>query len=144
MVSSRNVAVEQLNLSKGGGMKHTITALALLSGIALGAMAMQALQAQAKPHAFFIADVAEVSNPTEFVKSARKTAPTIDAVGGKRVIQTQAFVAMSGKPPQRISVIEFENMDVAKAWANKPEVKALVAELDKYSKQRRFLVEGLK
>ena len=125
-------------------MKHARTALALLSGAALGAVTVQALHAQAKPRAYFIADVAEVSNPTEFGNAARKTAATIDAVGGKRVIQTQNIVAMSGKPPQRISVIEFENMDVAKAWASKPEVKALVAELDKYSKQNRFLAEGLK
>jgi uncharacterized protein (DUF1330 family) len=118
--------------------------MTLVAGAVIGAAAIQVLHAQSKPHAYFIADVAEISDAASFRSAAQKTGPTVEAAGGKQFIVTQYIVAIAGAPPQRISVIEFESLDAAKAWADKAEVKAQLAELDKYSKQRRFLVEGLK
>lgn len=123
---------------------HLKLGMTLIVGAAIGAAAIQGLQAQSKPRAYLIADVAEISDATSFGDAARKMRPIVEAGGGKNLIQTQNIIANSGTPPQRIAVIEFENLDAANAWANKPDAKAAMVELDKFSKQRRFIVEGLR
>jgi uncharacterized protein (DUF1330 family) len=118
--------------------------MTFIAGAAIGAFAIQQLHAQSKPRAYLIADVAEISDAKSFGGAAQKMRPIIEAAGGRTLIQTQNIIANSGTPPQRVAVIEFENLDAAKAWADKPDAKAAMGELDKYSKQRRFIVEGLK
>jgi len=116
--------------------------LALVLGAAGGLLAGQALHAQSKPHAYFVADVQEITDGAKFGESVKKTGPLIEGHGGKYIVRGQTVVGLTGTPPQRLAIAEFANMDAAKAWADDPKTKAAVGELDQYSKQRRFLVEG--
>lgn len=115
---------------------------ALLAGVAIGAMGINGLQAQNKaPTADYIADVSEISNPTAYGQVLQKVAAAIAASGGHYLVRSDKIVSLAGTPPKRLVIIAFENMDAAKAGADK--LKALMPELDEYSKQRRFLVEGM-
>jgi uncharacterized protein (DUF1330 family) len=116
---------------------------ALVLGAAGGLLASQALQAQQKPRALFIADVQEISDAAKFAEAAKKTGAQFQAHGGKTIVRTENVVQVSGTPPQRINITEFPNMDAARAWASDPKTKEVAGELDRYSKQRRFLVEAM-
>lgn len=123
--------------------KKYAVALSLLTGCALGGTVIQTLHAQAKPHAFFVADISEMNNAAAFKAAAEKTGAIFDAAGGKRFVRTDNVISLHGDAPKRYAIVRFENMDAAKAWASRSDIKAVWQELDKASKERRFLVEGL-
>ncbi len=115
---------------------------ALLAGVAIGAMGINGLRAQNKaPAAYFIADISEISNPAAFSQGIQKVGAVIVASAGHYLARSDNIVSLTGMPPKRFVIVAFESMDAAKAWADK--VKALMPDVDKYSKQRRFLVEGM-
>lgn len=92
------------------------------------------------PAAYFIADITEISNPTAFRQAVQKVGAVIVASGGHYLARSDNIVSLAGLPPKRFVIVSFENIDAAKAWADKAE--ALMSDVDNYSKQRRFLVNG--
>lgn len=118
--------------------------LAMLAGAAIGATAVNGLRAQNKaPGVYFVADVSEISDPAAFGPAVQKTGPIITASGGHVIARTENIVPLHGTPPKRFVIVGFDSMDAAKAWTNDPAMKELQPIIDKYSTQRRFLVEGL-
>jgi uncharacterized protein (DUF1330 family) len=116
----------------------------VLAGAAIGAAAEHGLHAQTKgPGAYFIADVAEVTNPAGMRSAVEKMAPFIASAGGHFVAQTQNITAVHGTPPKRIAIIAFDSVAAAKAFAEGANIKDVQAEIDKNSKQTRFIVEGM-
>jgi uncharacterized protein (DUF1330 family) len=118
-------------------------ALTLLSGIAIGAVAVQGLHAQAKPKAYVVTE-------TEALDAAAVAAyrplirPVIDAAGGRRLNtpggKTVAFV---GEPPKRIAISEWESLEKAQAFVNSAAFKNLAPQRDKAVKTiRSYAVEG--
>ena len=88
--------------------RYTV-ALSILAGVAVGAAAVQALHAQAKPPAYVVAEI-DVTNAEpydrEYVPPAAKA---ITDAGGKYVVRGGRTVAIFGQPPQpRIAVMVFE------------------------------------
>jgi uncharacterized protein (DUF1330 family) len=118
--------------------------LALLAGVAIGAVAVSGLHAQGtSPGAYFIVDISAVTNPDLFKTLLPKAGPAMAPFGGKYVMRTENITGLHGPPPKRFVVIAFENMDKAKAFyasAAQQEVNAIV---DKSADTRRFLVDGL-
>jgi len=111
---------------------------AVLAGLAIG-MAAQAAYAQPKPHAYFVAEVAEIADPAAFEKIAKEAARK---TSGAKYLRAENVTGLSGTPPKAFIIVEFEDMDIAKAWASAPEVQAALSEFDKSSKQQRFLFEA--
>jgi uncharacterized protein (DUF1330 family) len=123
---------------------RTTIVLSLCAGVAIGAAAVQALYAQAKPPAYVIAelDISDVARfDKEYVPPAAKA--VIDG-GGKYIVRGGTIVPMFGEPPQpRVLVMRFESLDKAKAAFESPAFKAAKAIGDKYAKFRVYAVEGL-
>ena len=95
----------------------------------------------------FISDIAEITDPEGFkAVGQRPQSEATDRVtkaGGRYVTRTQKLTAVYGIPPQRLIIIEFDNMEKAQAFATGETQKQIDAITDKSAKIRRFYAEGL-
>jgi uncharacterized protein (DUF1330 family) len=120
-------------------------ALAIGAGFALGAAVVQGLHAQAKPPAYFIAEIT-VNDQEAFIKEFSGPATkAIQAEGGAKFIARGAKpISTQGAPPApRVTAIQFDSMDKAQAWWNSPANKDIQAIGQKYATVRSYLVEGV-
>jgi uncharacterized protein (DUF1330 family) len=117
--------------------------LAMLAGAAIGAAAVNGLNAQTKaPGAYAVVDISEVTNPDVFKTLLPKAGPANDAFGGKFVIRTDNISALDGTPPKRFVVIAFDSVEKAKAWDKSPAQDEVNAIRKKSTKSRTFIADG--
>ena len=123
--------------------RYTV-ALSILAGVAVGAAAVQALHAQAKPPAYVVAEI-DVTNAEPYDKEyVPPAAKAITDAGGKYVVRGGRTVAIFGQPPQpRIAVMVFESMEKANAAFESSAYNEAKKIGDKYAKFRVYAVEGL-
>jgi uncharacterized protein (DUF1330 family) len=124
--------------------RSTTIALAICAGVAIGAAAVQALHAQAKPPAYVIAEL-DIKDAARFDKEyVPPAAKAIIDGGGKYIVRGGTTSTIDGEPPKpRVLVMMFPSMDQAKAAFESPAFKAAKQIGDKYAKFRVFAVEGL-
>ena len=123
--------------------RYTV-ALCIWAGVAVGAAAVQALHAQAKPPAYVIAEI-DVTNPEPYDKQyVPPAAKAITVGGGKYIVRGGGVVALYGEPPKpRIAVMVFESMEKAQAAFDSSAFKEAKKVGDKYAKFRVYAVEGV-
>jgi uncharacterized protein (DUF1330 family) len=123
--------------------KYTIL-MATVGGFALGAIAVQALHAQAKPMAYGIAEITvndKDAYSKEFLPVVQKT---IAEAGGKFLAAGGKTASLQGAPPApRVVIIQWPSLDVADAWWNAAATKDAFKIGEKYASFRNFDVEGL-
>ena len=124
-----------------GNLKMT---LAIVGSFMLGAGAIQALHAQAKPPAFVVGEITvkdEAGYNENFLKPAQKS---IADHGGKYLAGGyNKTVSLAGtEPPNRVVILQFENMDAVKAWREEGEADLENNVGNKYASFRVFAVEG--
>jgi len=119
-------------------------ALSILAGVAIGAAAVQALHAQAKPPAYVIAEI-DVTNVEPYDKEyVPPAAKAVTDGGGRYIVRGGRTVALYGEPPKpRIAVMVFESMERAQAAFDSPAYKAAKTLGDKYATFRVYAVEAL-
>ena len=120
-------------------------ALSVLAGAAIGALAVQGLRAQAKPPAYVFVEV-EISNPDAYVKEFLPLATkaiTTDGGGKPLVGRPASVVSIEGQPPKgRVVLVEFENIDKAKAAFTGAAYREARKIGDKYATFRIWAVEA--
>jgi len=125
--------------------KHVALGLAMLTGIGIGAVAVQGLHAQAKPKAYTVAeletlDVAAQATYVPAVLAAQKAAGghPFNTGGGK-------VIAMGGAPaPMRVAITEWDSLEQAEAFYKSKAWNDLASQRDKAAKTiRRYTVEAL-
>ena len=123
--------------------RYTV-ALSILAGVAVGAAAVQALHAQAKPPAYVVAEI-DIANVEPFDREyVPPAAKAIADGGGKYIVRGGRTVTFFGEPPKpRLAVMVFESMEKAQAAFNSPAYKEAKTVGDKYAKFRVYAVEGL-
>ena len=119
-------------------------ALTLLSGVAIGAVAVQGLHAQAKPPVYIVNEL-EITDQAGFKTYADAQSKLIEKHGGHYIIRGGKVVAsLAGTPPSdRYTVYVFDNQDKMQAWRDDPAQKEVLATRDKVAKFRSFAVEGV-
>jgi uncharacterized protein (DUF1330 family) len=120
-------------------------ALAVVSGAALGAAAMQGLHAQATPKAYSIGEVEllDTSGQADFLAKVR---PMIAAAHG-RSLRTLGgrVVSIEGSPPAHAAIVEWDSLDDAVAFYKSQAWTDLAPQRDKIEKViRRYVVEAEK
>jgi uncharacterized protein (DUF1330 family) len=115
---------------------------AVAAGIALGAGAIEALHAKAKPPVYVINEI-DVSDPAGFKTYADRMGDLITSMGGKFIIRGGKTETLDGAPPKRVTVYVFDSMEKVQAWHNSAGAKELKAIRDKSSNFRAFAVEGI-
>ena len=125
-------------------------AVAVTAGVAIGALAVQGLHAQAKPPVYFVAEI-DVTNPDAYAKEyAPKAQAIIKAAGGRflaiggSAASTGMVTGFDGDPPKRVVVQVWESMEKIQAWRANPEYVELRKVGEKYAKFRSFAVDGVK
>ena len=122
-------------------MKTRFTvASSMLAGIAIGALAVQGLYAQAKPPAYVIAEIDVMDQDgyaKEYVPAAMK------ALNPKFLSRGSSTLSFKGEPPKRIVLFAFENMDKAKEAFTSSAYNEAWTIGSKYAKFRIFAVEGV-
>jgi uncharacterized protein (DUF1330 family) len=117
--------------------------LAMLAGVAIGAAAVNGLNAQGKPPgAYAVVDISEITDQNTFQQIVPKALPASDAFGGKYIIRTSKTTALDGTPPQRFVVIAFDSVEKAKAWDSSPAQKEVNDLRKKSTKSRVFIADG--
>jgi uncharacterized protein (DUF1330 family) len=124
--------------------KYTV-GLSLLAGVAIGAVAIQGLHAQANKPPIYIVNEVEITDQPGFQAYADAQSKLIQKHGGHYIIRGGKIVAsLTGTPPSgRYTVYVFDNQDKMQAWRDDPGQKEVLATRDKVAKFRSFAVEGL-
>ena len=124
-------------------------AVAVTAGVAIGALAVQGLHAQAKPPVYFVAEI-DVTNPDAYAKEyAPKAQAIIKAAGGRflaiggSAATSGTVTAFDGDAPKRVVVQVWDSMEKIRAWRANPEYVELRKVGEKYAKFRSFAVDGL-
>jgi hypothetical protein len=73
-------------------------ALAVLAGVAIGATAIQGLNAQTKPLAYLVTEI-DVTDPAGYQTYVDRNTPIIAAAGGRWLVRGENVVALEGDGP---------------------------------------------
>jgi uncharacterized protein (DUF1330 family) len=119
-------------------------AVALLAGVALGALAVQALHAQAKPPLYSVAEI-DVSNLDAYLKEYVPLAQAAIKAGGGRVLAAgQNITVIEGTPPKsRVAIVEWQSIEQLNAYRKLAAFADARKIGDKYAKFRSFAIEGM-
>jgi uncharacterized protein (DUF1330 family) len=139
------------------------TALAMVAGIATGALAIQGLHAQQTSPAsqpqvqasgiqqqvYFIAEI-DVNDPEGYGKEYSPKAQQIIKAAGGRILAvggagggptpTTQITQFGGDSPKRVVIQLWDNLDKIKAWQTNPEYVELRKIGEKYAKFRAYAV----
>jgi uncharacterized protein (DUF1330 family) len=113
--------------------------LAMLTGCAFGAVAVEGLHAQAKPPIYYVVDKEFAPQAQAIINAA---GGRFVAIGGVGATGAKAVTQIEGEPPKRVVVMVWDNMQQIKNWWGNSEYLALRKVVDKYAKFRSFAVEG--
>src|SRR5262245_4506194 len=118
-------------------------ALALATGLALGAVAVQTLHARATPPVYFVVEIDEITDASGF-EDLRKTGPRniveVKYHDGRYIARTEKIIGLDGTAPKFFAIIAFANMEKAKAFnADMADTTALRTRV---TKSRSFIAEA--
>src|SRR5215510_1026879 len=118
-------------------------ALALATGLGVGAVAMRGLQARATPPVYFVVEIDEITDASGF-EDLRKTGPRniveVKYNDGRYIARTENITALDGTAPKFLAVIAFANMEKAKAF--NADMKDTTALRTRVTKSRSFIAEA--
>src|SRR5215467_5482419 len=122
--------------------RNTKAGIVLLAGIALGALTMQGLHAQADKKPGYVVAEVQVTDPAAFQAYAAKVPPTLAPYHGRYIVRGKA-AAKEGEAPQGVVVIlAFDSLADAESWYGSPQYQALIPERQKAAKSNVYFIEG--
>jgi uncharacterized protein (DUF1330 family) len=93
--------------------------------------------------AYIIVEI-EVTDPVGYEEYKKQAAATVEQYGGKYIVRGGACETIEGDwKPKRVVVLQFDNMEGAKAWLNSPEYVEPRKQRHRTAKTRMILVKGL-
>jgi uncharacterized protein (DUF1330 family) len=93
--------------------------------------------------AYLVVDI-EVTNPARFEGYKKLAPPAIAKYGGRYLIRGGAYEAIEGDwKPQRLTVVEFDSMEKAKAFYNSPEYQVAIKARKGAANMKMLLVQGI-
>jgi uncharacterized protein (DUF1330 family) len=123
--------------------RHIATGLILLTGVAIGATAIEGLHAQAKPPTYVVVAIRKINDADTFkIGVIDKASAVINAAGGRFVVRTDKITSLDGPPPQRFVLLQFDSPEKAQAWHTSEAQKAIDAARLKSTDSLSFIVEG--
>jgi uncharacterized protein (DUF1330 family) len=122
--------------------RYTV-ALTLLAGVAIGAVAVEGLHAQAKLKAYVVAELEPLGPGLQpaYLTTVRKA--ITDAHGRSlRTVNGRVVRIEGAEPPKKAAIIEFDSLDDAEAFYKSKAWTDLAPEREKAQKTiRRYAVE---
>jgi uncharacterized protein (DUF1330 family) len=100
-------------------------------------------QIEAFMTAYVILDI-EVIDSDGYAKYKELAPPSIPLYGGKYIARGGKTEALEGDwQPNRLVILEFPSVDLAKTWLNSPEYASARALRHKYAHTQAVVIEGL-
>jgi uncharacterized protein (DUF1330 family) len=125
---------------------HLRIVLTAAGGIVVGALCATVSHAQKeRPHAFLIADIADVTDPA-MLKQYQAAAPAVNAAFGGHVLARGTAVGVDSKSPPpdgTIVVVEFPDIEHLHAWYDSPAYAKIKPLREQSSTTHLYAVEGL-
>jgi uncharacterized protein (DUF1330 family) len=120
-------------------------AFLVIGSFALGAAAVQSLHAAGTPPAYIVAETMvkdEGGFKNEYLPAIQKS---IADAGGKYLAggMNKTATLLGAPPPNRVVIIQYENMDKAKAWFESDAAKEARKLGEKYATIRSYIVDGI-
>jgi len=125
--------------------RYTVV-LSMIAGAALGGAAIQGLHAQAKPPAYLVIEINNVTDAEGFkviTQRPRGGADVAKELGGHYIARTSNITALDGTAPERFIAYAFDSVEKAQAFNNSSYMKEVNAIRDKTTQARSFIVEGM-
>ena len=111
-------------------IRYITLGLGMAAGAAIGAAAVESLNAQATAHAYVVT-TPNPADPDAYSKNyAAFTKATFQPFGGHYLVRGGKKVVFDGNPPN-VVIIEFDNLSKAEAWRSSAAFKALIPARDK-------------
>ena len=93
--------------------------------------------------AYLVVDI-DVTNPTQFEEYKKLAPAAVAKYGGRYLIRGGAYEAVEGDwKPQRLTVVEFESMEKAKAFYQSPEYQLAIKARTGAATMNMLLVQGI-
>ena len=93
--------------------------------------------------AYIIVEI-DITDPVGYDEYKKLAGPTVEQYAGKYIVRGGACETLEGDwKPKRIVILQFENVERAKAWLNCPEYAEPRKMRHRTAKTRMILVEGL-
>jgi uncharacterized protein (DUF1330 family) len=119
------------------------TTASMLASLALGAFAVQRVNAQAKPPVYFIVEN-EISDVQGYLKEYAAHARDMIKANGGRYLAAGDATTYAGEPPKsRVAIFVFDDLQQIQTFLNSPEYKELRKVGEKYAKFRNYAVPGI-
>jgi uncharacterized protein (DUF1330 family) len=117
--------------------------LTLVTGIAIGAIAMQGLHAQTKLKAYSVGELEPIAGATVSPSYLTNVRKAINDSHGRSLRTLGKVFHIEGSPaPERVAIVEWDSADDAKAFYKSKAWTDLAPERDKAQKTiRRYIVE---
>jgi uncharacterized protein (DUF1330 family) len=146
--AQQNERMRRLGVLMGEFLRqYLMLGVGMIAGATLGAGAITALHAQAKPPAYFVVEINKINDAAGFktiTDIPTGGADTAKALGGRYIARGGKITALDGsEPPARFIAYEFDSVDNAKAFNNSEYSKKVSAIRNKTTEARPFIVEGL-
>jgi uncharacterized protein (DUF1330 family) len=126
-------------------MRTYILAAAMVAGFGLGVVTVQGLHAQAKPPAYYVAEI-NPADPEGWAKTyAPLVEPTFRPFSGHYIARAGKTVAFDGGAPGRIVIVAFDSVEKAQAWRESDAYKAILPMRSKFlgnGTSRSYVIEG--
>ena len=119
-------------------------ALSVFIGIAIGAVGVEGIRAQARPPVYYIIET-EVTNLDAYLKEyAPRVEANIRAFGGRILAAGTKVASVEGEPPKpRVAIVVWDDIENVQTWRDSAQFKEIRVLGDKVAKFRAFPVEGL-
>lgn len=93
--------------------------------------------------AYLVVDI-DVTNPAQFEKYKKLAPAAVAKHGGRFLIRGGAYEVLEGDwRPQRLTIVEFDSMEKAKAFYNSPEYQAAIKVRKGAANMKFLLVQGI-
>ena len=93
--------------------------------------------------AYLVVDI-EITNPTQFEEYKKLAPAAIAKYGGRYVIRGGAYETVEGNwKPERITIVEFDSMEKAKAFYTSPEYGVAIKARAGAANFKALLVQGV-
>jgi uncharacterized protein (DUF1330 family) len=93
--------------------------------------------------AYLVVDI-DVSNPAQFEEYKKLAPAAIARYGGRYLIRGGAYEVIEGDwKPQRLTLVEFDSMEKAKAFYNSPEYQVAIKVRLGAANMKMLLVQGI-
>ena len=93
--------------------------------------------------AYLVVDI-EVTNPPQFEEYKKLAPAAIAKFGGRYLIRGGAYEALEGDwKPQRLTIVEFESTEKAKAFYHSPEYQRAIKARAGAASMKMLVVQGV-